>query len=563
MAKEDVDKVETDEEIKQSIENTPSEFQTLTFEKLLSYYASKGLKRNLNQLKKSLGFYNSDKKYNVLAQLLSDDSHVSVRLAVYFGTSVEDKIYSVRDFGNQCLLYTLDELLNYGDVLNIMQAIKASKDSNTDVPLFDGEAFKQAIINSFLYSNWVDGNGPMVSVYSDRIEILSRGTSISSTFNKENFISEDLPFSNKLAKLFDQLHIINQDDDRISKLVTTYGLDAFEFYENSIVEKIPFNWFNSLDSHVTESKSTTNTKKDKKTKNLVKVLSLVAIGLSALLFKDVFKDKQPPVVSGVKDITVELGDPILYRQGVEAIDAKDGQVELQVDTSFVDTSKAGTYVVSYWAVDNDGNKSDVVTANVTIEEPPVWASAETLPTIDENSELYLYASNIYNSIVKETDTPYQKAEAIWTWCRYNIIYVGHADKVTWQDGALYGFKYYRGDCWTFYSCAKALLSLANIESIDVVKIKMEGRSNHYWCLVNIGNEWYHFDTCPRTGADGRTFFMYTDEQMLAFSETHNDCFDFDLRLYPRTPGTISDKYLIKFYPELFDENGNRIVDTTN
>ena len=48
--------------------------------------------------------------------------------------------------------------------------------------------------------------------------------------------------------------------------------------------------------------------------------------------------------------------------------------------------------------------------------------------------------------------------------------------------------------------------------------------------------------------------------MLEFSETHNDCFDFDLRLYPRTPGTISDKYLIRFYPEWFDENGKRLQD---
>ena len=44
-----------------------------------------------------------------------------------------------------------------------------------EVPLFDQEAFREAIINAFVHNAWVDGNAPMITVYSDRIEILSRG----------------------------------------------------------------------------------------------------------------------------------------------------------------------------------------------------------------------------------------------------------------------------------------------------------------------------------------------------------------------------------------------------
>lgn len=37
-------------------------------------------------------------------------------------------------------------------------------------------AFREAIVNAFVHNKWVDGNAPMITVYSNRIEILSRGT---------------------------------------------------------------------------------------------------------------------------------------------------------------------------------------------------------------------------------------------------------------------------------------------------------------------------------------------------------------------------------------------------
>ncbi len=37
-------------------------------------------------------------------------------------------------------------------------------------------AFREEIVNAFVHNKWVDGNAPMITVYSNRIEILSRGT---------------------------------------------------------------------------------------------------------------------------------------------------------------------------------------------------------------------------------------------------------------------------------------------------------------------------------------------------------------------------------------------------
>ena len=70
----------------------------------------------------------------------------------------------------------MDKVIEYGDVLNILQADEAERIvTRKEVPLFDTQAFKEAIVNAFVHNLWVDGNAPMITVYSDRLEILSRG----------------------------------------------------------------------------------------------------------------------------------------------------------------------------------------------------------------------------------------------------------------------------------------------------------------------------------------------------------------------------------------------------
>ena len=110
-----------------TLENTPSLYQYLTFEKLLMYYGAKGIILKTDTYKKNLGFYTEDGKYNMLAQLLSDNSHISIRAVIFLGTSKAYNLYSVREFGNQCLLYSLDEILRYVDVLNIIQAYESNR----------------------------------------------------------------------------------------------------------------------------------------------------------------------------------------------------------------------------------------------------------------------------------------------------------------------------------------------------------------------------------------------------------------------------------------------------
>lgn len=108
-----------------------------------------------------------------LAQLVSDDSHIPIRFAIFNGTTKASTMYSVREFGNTCILFSLDKVLEYGDVLNVPQADeRGRKVERKEVPLFDEEAFREAIVNAFVHNQWITGNALMITVFSDRIEIL-------------------------------------------------------------------------------------------------------------------------------------------------------------------------------------------------------------------------------------------------------------------------------------------------------------------------------------------------------------------------------------------------------
>jgi len=235
----------------ETIETLPAKYQDLTFSKLFGYYGSRGIILKEKTFVKNLGLKTVSGEYNLLAQLLSDDSHFPLRVSLFEGKTKGSNLFSVREFGNNCLLYTLDDLLRYGDVLNLIQADESNRVvERKDVPLFDSKAFREAIINAVLHNYWVGGNEPMISVFSDRIEILSRGTLAPAQTMEGFYQGESIPVNDKLSEIFLQLHISEKSGRGVPKIIETYGKDAFSFRENSIVVTIPFNRIQTIGNKV-------------------------------------------------------------------------------------------------------------------------------------------------------------------------------------------------------------------------------------------------------------------------------------------------------------------------
>lgn len=241
-------------------------------------------------------------------------------------------------------------------------------------------------------------------------------------------------------------------------------------------------------------------------------------------------DTQAPVIEGVEDQTVYVGDTISYKSGVTVTDDYDTDVTLEIDNSEVDLETEGTYTVTYTATDFAGNSTSV-TAQITVEEAPVG-----IENYDEMMEL---AQEVLDDITDgdwENMSKYDVAYAIYIWCNTKIAYTGSSDKTSWINEAINAFTTKAGDCFTYFSAAKALLTLADIDNIDVVKSDTS-HSSHYWSLVDVGSGYYHFDTTPRKG-DGDYFFLVTDAQLEEYSSSHNNSHIFDHSLYPATPEEI-------------------------
>ena len=225
-----------------TITNTSSNYQNLTFKQLFMYYAAKGIALNRNTFVNNLGLKTEDGKYNILAQLLSDNSHVSINVAIFTGANKSDKMYSLKQFGYQCLLYSLDDILRYADIVNIVQTDESQRVvERKDTNLFDKDACREAIINAFLHNYWLDEDEPMFTIYSNRIEILSRGT-IPPKQTKEGFFAgESVPVNRKLSEIFLQLHISEKTGRGVPIIINKYGRKAYTFRDSSILVTIPYN----------------------------------------------------------------------------------------------------------------------------------------------------------------------------------------------------------------------------------------------------------------------------------------------------------------------------------
>lgn len=250
---------------------------------------------------------------------------------------------------------------------------------------------------------------------------------------------------------------------------------------------------------------------------------------------EVIEDVTPPVIEGVREITINVGDSVSYKKNVTVTDDYDDDVRLEIDNSQVDTDTPGKYQVIYRAADRAGNETTVVTTLHVREEAAELPAG--VPAITEET-VNAAADEILASITDSSMSQYEVLKAIYDWCHSKIAYADGASKSDWVQGAYDGLISRKGDCYTYAMTAKCLLTRAGITNMDIERVKV-GDSSHYWNLVDIGEGWHHFDTCRR--ADGSTFFYLTDAELMEYSDAHtgsrypNGTHYYDRTLYPEIP----------------------------
>ncbi len=239
-------------------------------------------------------------------------------------------------------------------------------------------------------------------------------------------------------------------------------------------------------------------------------------------------DRIAPVIHGVTDITIELGQAVSYLDGVTVTDDRDQSPQLQVDPSGVDLSREGAYTVSYEAWDDAGNRAHAF-AVVTVKAP------ETQKYSTDDVEAVI--APILGEIIADHMTLQEQVRTIYDWCRENLRYGGHTTRGHYTQGAMEMLETGKGDCYGYYCVSKAMFEYLDIPNIDVQKEKRSAEdSEHYWSLVSLDGEetWYHFDATPRVGQT-EDLCLVTDTFLDSFDTFHDNCHNRDKSKYPATP----------------------------
>lgn len=239
----------------------------------------------------------------------------------------------------------------------------------------------------------------------------------------------------------------------------------------------------------------------------------------------VVEDHTAPTIT-TSEIKVVVNGSISYKKNVKATDNCDVSEDIQitVDNSEVNLSAVGSYVIHCTATDSHGNTT---TKDVTVEvvEPSV--------EIHTWDEIYGYADKVIANIIDDSMSMYDKAYAIFKWTHGNIGYYSDAPTYDWIQGAYNGLVKRRGDCFAYASTSKVLLERIGLKPL-VIEKEIEDwtySSDHYWLLLDVGEGYYHFDATRR--ADGTRVFMWTDAQLLEYSNNHHGSHNFSRDKYPK------------------------------
>lgn len=234
----------------------------------------------------------------------------------------------------------------------------------------------------------------------------------------------------------------------------------------------------------------------------------------------------PPVISGWvgensysrKDIyRVYYSDrknTYSFKEHVKAVDAHGNKVKVKVDTSGINWKKSGVYKIKYTATDKNGNTAKA------------WAKAQVY--VKKNPEKI--ADDILKKITKKNWSDTKKARAIYKYIQTHHSYVGRGSRANWRTVGAENFRSQSGgDCYTYYSMARLLLTRAGIPNIMIKREPAPAGHPHWWNLVYVQGGWYHFDTTPR--ARSGYFCLVTDAQLKGYSTGYT--FRFKESAYPK------------------------------
>lgn len=209
----------------------------LSFRELKIYYAENGFHVSDGSMESNLNLRTRDGNYNLLAELLADRNNIPFIFVKFNGTD-KSAISERNDYGYSCLLSVYEKIKTRIQAENICISDTKVR-PRKDIYLFDYDCVNEAVLNALVHNDWTITE-PQISMFSDRLEILSHGGLPKGMTEQQFFEGISHPRNQTLMRVFLNMGLTEHTGHGIPTIVAKYGKDVFDITDNYIRCIIPF-----------------------------------------------------------------------------------------------------------------------------------------------------------------------------------------------------------------------------------------------------------------------------------------------------------------------------------
>lgn len=224
--------------------------QLLTFNSLSAYLLLHNNYFNHNkETYKSYKLLDNQGDFNYLAYLLSDQNKISIRIYRYGGTA-KTKMISMTDYGNKCIIESIDEILINLKGINTT-AVNLDNKNRKEQDLFIFQCVREAVVNAFAHNNWLM-ESPTIFIFSDRLEIVSYGGLPFGLELKNFYNGESKPVNIALLDILIKCKFAEHSGHGIPTIIKHYDKNVFKIKTESVNVTLPYSFV--IQGKITSSK---------------------------------------------------------------------------------------------------------------------------------------------------------------------------------------------------------------------------------------------------------------------------------------------------------------------
>lgn len=202
-----------------SFETRRSLEQNLTFDAAKAQFARQKVPFDFAKMQ-TLGLVSQDGIYSNVALLLSDQCPSTIKAATFAGT--EKEVFQDRREFSGSLFRQMDDLYAYLDLRNQTKATFQGL-YRTDTKDYPEEALRETLMNSLVHRDYSFHASTLVSVYEDRIEVVSVGGLPSGIGLEDILLGLSVCRNPQLAAVFYRLALIEAYGTGMPKIMKAYA----------------------------------------------------------------------------------------------------------------------------------------------------------------------------------------------------------------------------------------------------------------------------------------------------------------------------------------------------